>query len=72
MTSLFRRWLTASSATAPLGSHYGIIHIRTDGDRVLTFTHSGKNPNEVHRFAVRPHGEVQLAANVEKRSTPPK
>ena len=53
--------------------NYGIIHIRTDGERVLTFTHSGKERlNEAYRFAVSPHGEVQLAAKVEKHSTPPK
>ena len=53
--------------------NYRIIHIRTDGERVLTFTHSGKGRlNEAYRFVVSPHGEVQLAAKVEKRSTPPK
>ena len=35
-------------------TNFGIIHIRTDGDRVLAFTHSGKEGvNEAYGFSVR-------------------
>ena len=43
-------------------TNYGIIHLRTDGDRVLVFTHSGKRGlNEAYRFrvVVGPNGEHQ-------------
>lgn len=34
-------------------TNFGIIHIRTDGERVLAFTHSGKKGvNEAYRFQV--------------------
>ena len=34
-------------------TNFGIIHVRTDGERVLVFTHSGKKGlNEAYRFAV--------------------
>jgi hypothetical protein len=34
-------------------TNFGIIHIRTDGERVLVFTHSGKKGlNEAYRFSV--------------------
>ena len=34
-------------------TNFGIIHIRTDGTRVLAFTHSGKKDhNEAYRFSV--------------------
>jgi hypothetical protein len=34
-------------------SNFGIIHVRTDGERVLVFTHSGKaGVNEAYRFSV--------------------
>jgi beta-lactamase superfamily II metal-dependent hydrolase len=34
-------------------TNFGIIHIRTDGNRVLVFTHSGKKGvNEAYRFTV--------------------
>lgn len=34
-------------------TNFGIIHVRTDGKRVLVFTHSGKkNLNEAYRFEV--------------------
>ena len=36
-------------------TNFGIIHIRTDGERVLVFTHSGKKGlNEAYRFTVKP------------------
>ncbi len=35
-------------------TNFGIIHIRTDGERVLVFTHSGKDfVNESYRFDVK-------------------
>jgi beta-lactamase superfamily II metal-dependent hydrolase len=34
-------------------TNFGIVHIRTDGERVLAFTHSGKKgTNEAYRFKV--------------------
>lgn len=34
-------------------TNFGIIHVRTDGERVLVFTHSGKKGlNEAYRFSV--------------------
>jgi hypothetical protein len=34
-------------------TNFGIIHVRTDGERVLVFTHSGKsNMKEAYRFRV--------------------
>ena len=34
-------------------TNFGIVHIRTDGERVLVFTHSGKEGlNEAYRFTV--------------------
>ncbi len=35
-------------------TNFGIIHLRTDGERVLVFTHSGKRGmNEAYRFTVK-------------------
>ncbi|MCX2934649.1 hypothetical protein ORI20_30735 [Mycobacterium sp. CVI_P3] len=51
--------------------NFGIIHIRTDGERVLAFTHSGKQGlNEAYRFTVTPTGTVTFASKVSKRSAP--
>ena len=34
-------------------TNFGMIHLRTDGERVLVFTHSGKRGlNEAYRFSV--------------------
>lgn len=53
--------------------NFGIIHIRTDGERVLAFTHSGKaGMNEAYRFTVTASGDVQFASTVVKRGAPPK
>jgi hypothetical protein len=43
-------------------TNFGIIHIRTDGTRVLAFTHSGKKDhNEAYRFSVtKPAGEQKI------------
>ena len=51
--------------------NFGIIHIRTDGERVLAFTHSGKRGmNEAYRFSVSLTGAVQFSAQAVKRSAP--
>ena len=48
-------------------TNFGIIHIRTDGERVLAFTHSGKaGMNEAYRFTVSSTGEVVFAAKIRK------
>ncbi len=47
---------------------FGIIHIRTDGERVLVFTHSGKeNMKEAYRFTVNERHEIKFAKDVKKR-----
>jgi hypothetical protein len=52
-------------------TNFGIVHVRTDGERVLAFTHSGKEGmNEAYRFTVSPSGEATFAAKVVKRSAP--
>ncbi len=52
-------------------TNFGISHIRTDGERVLAFTHSGKRfMNEAYRFTVSPTGEVTFAPKVVKRNAP--
>lgn len=54
-------------------TNFGIAHVRTDGRRVLAFTHSGKRfMNEAYRFTVSPTGEVEFAKAVVKRSAPGK
>lgn len=51
--------------------NFGIVHVRTDGERVLVFTHSGKEGlNEAYRFTVAlESGErrVEFAPRVETR-----
>jgi beta-lactamase superfamily II metal-dependent hydrolase len=52
-------------------TNFGIAHVRTDGQRVLAFTHSGKRfMNEAYSFTVSPTGEVEFAKAVTKRSAP--
>ena len=52
-------------------TNFGISHVRTDGERVLAFTHSGKKfMNEAYRFTVSPTGEVTFAPKVVKRNAP--
>lgn len=42
-------------------SQYGIVHIRTDGKRVLVITHSGKSGLKEHyAFTVDSHGEISF------------
>lgn len=53
-------------------TNFGIVHLRTDGERLLSFTHSGKKGlNEAYAFSVGEGGVVKPAA-LRKRSAPPK
>lgn len=52
-------------------TNFGIVHIRTDGERVLAFSHSGKaGVNEAYRFTVATTGAVTFARRVSKVSAP--
>jgi len=52
-------------------TNFGIAHIRTDGRRVLAFTHSGRGGmNEAYRFTVSETGVVAFARKAVKRSAP--
>lgn len=47
-------------------TNFGIIHIRTDGERLLVFTHSGKaGLREAYRYTVDAGHQVELADDVE-------
>lgn len=49
-------------------TNFGIIQIRTDGERVLVFTHSGKEEmKEAYRFTVDSKHGVKFAKDVKKR-----
>lgn len=42
-------------------TQFGIVHIRTDGKRVLVFTHSGKRDmKEAYSFTVGTDGENKV------------
>jgi beta-lactamase superfamily II metal-dependent hydrolase len=42
-------------------SQFGIVHVRTNGEKVLVITHSGKeNAKEQYTFRVDRHGEVKF------------
>ena len=46
-------------------TNFGIIHIRTDGERVLVFTHSGKEGmREAYRFTVDENHTIRFARDV--------
>ena len=46
-------------------TNFGIIHVRTDGERVLVFTHSGKRGmREAYRFTVDANHHIQFEADV--------
>ncbi len=46
-------------------TNFGIIHIRTDGERVLVFTHSGKKGmREAYRFTVDASRTIRFARDV--------
>lgn len=52
-------------------TNFGIIHVRTNGERVLTFTHSGKKGmNEAYRFTVAADESVTFAKQVTKIGAP--
>jgi len=52
-------------------TNFGIVHVRTDGERVLALTHSGKKGmNEAYRFMVDATGNVTFAPEVKKVSAP--
>ena len=47
-------------------TNFGIIHIRTDGERVLVFTHSGKaGMRESYRFTVDENHDITFADDVD-------
>lgn len=47
-------------------TNFGIIHIRTDGERLLVFTHSGKaGLREAYRYTVDANHQATLADDVE-------
>ena len=49
-------------------TNFGIVHVRTDGSRVLVFTHSGKEGmKEAYRLDVDGRHRVKLAKKVKKR-----
>jgi hypothetical protein len=49
-------------------TNFGIVHIRTDGERILVFTHSGKEGmNEAYRLDVDGRGKVTLAKSIARR-----
>ena len=46
-------------------TNFGIIHVRTDGERVLVFTHSGKEGmREAYRFTVDANHAIEFAKDV--------
>lgn len=46
-------------------TNFGIIHVRTDGEHVIVFTHSGKaDTREAYRFTVDQNHNVRLAKDV--------
>jgi beta-lactamase superfamily II metal-dependent hydrolase len=46
-------------------TNFGIIHVRTDGERVLVFTHSGKaGLREAYRFTVGSDHSIRFAKDV--------
>ena len=49
-------------------TNFGIVHVRTDGERILVFTHSGKEGmNEAYRLTVDKRHRVKMAKTVKKR-----
>ena len=48
-------------------TNFGIVHIRTDGERVLAFTHSGKKgANEAYRFSVDDQHKVTFESVIKR------
>ena len=53
-------------------TNFGIAHVRTDGESVLAFTHSGEEGlNEAYRFAVSANGEIAFSPTVNTVPAPP-
>ena len=53
-------------------TNFGIVHIRTDGKRVLAFTHSGKaGVNEGYAFDVAVDHDVTFRPSLAIRTAPP-
>lgn len=53
-------------------TNFGIVHVRTDGKRVLAFTHSGKaGVNEGYAFDVAADHDVTFRPSLSIRSAPP-
>lgn len=51
-------------------TNFGIVHVRTDGERVLVFTHSGKEGlNEAYRFSVTRDANGERTVKFAKRVT---
>jgi beta-lactamase superfamily II metal-dependent hydrolase len=49
-------------------TNFGIVHIRTDGERILVFTHSGKRGmNEAYRLDIDARGKVTMAKSIARR-----
>jgi len=49
-------------------TNFGVIHVRTDGKRVLIYTHSGKkHHNEAYRFEVTKTHKAKFSRNLEMR-----
>jgi beta-lactamase superfamily II metal-dependent hydrolase len=66
MVAFFRR---LTSKESPIHNSYqktafGIVHIRTDGQRVLVVTHSGSDKKESYAFRVDPEGEIEFEPEV--------
>lgn len=52
-------------------TNFGIVHVRTDGNAVLAFTHSGKRGvNEGYAFDVDDQHRVSFRPALDMRSAP--
>jgi hypothetical protein len=66
MVSFFRRLTPKESPihNAYQKTAFGIVHVRTDGQRVLVVTHSGSDKKESYAFRVDAQGEVAFEPEV--------
>ena len=49
-------------------TNFGIVHVRTNGERILVYTHSGKEGmNEAYRLTVDKRHKVKLSKGIERR-----
>lgn len=52
-------------------TNFGIVHVRTDGKRVLAYTHSGKTGvNEGYAFSVDDRHQIEFEKGLRMRSVP--